>query len=202
MANSRDKVLCIEDHGETAAIIAEELVDRGFEVAIARSGEEGLWAIVTETPDIVLCDILMPGMSGYEVLERLKEFDPRLRRRIPFVFVTGLIDREDELKGRRLGADDYVTKPIDFDRLSFIIKARLADAARLISAPDAQDLNDREIEVLTEVARGQKSREIARRLDVSKRTVDFHVENARSKLGAATRTQVVIKAAAVGLIKP
>jgi len=201
MAKDRDKVLCIEDHGETAALIAEELADRGIEVIVARSGEEGLWTIIKEIPDLVLCDIRMPGMSGYEVLERLNELAPRLRR-IPFVFLTGLGDREDELKGRRLGADDYVTKPIDFDRLFFIIKARLAGVTSSIPAPTAQNLNDREIEVLTEVARGKKSREIARQLRVTKRTVDFHVESARTKLHAETRTEAVIKAAAVGLIKP
>lgn len=201
MANVRDKVLCIEDDGETAAMIAEELTDRGFEVAVAHSGEEGLLAILQKTPDIVLCDVRMPGMSGYEVLDRLKEFAPRLGR-IPFVFVTALIDRDDELNGRRLGADDYVTKPIDFDRLFFIIKSRLAGAARPREAPESQNLSDREIEVLTEVARGKKSREIARQLHLSKRAVDFHVDNARTKLRAETRSEAVIKAAAGGLIKP
>jgi DNA-binding NarL/FixJ family response regulator len=191
------KVLCIEDDGETAAMIAEELVDRGFEVAIAYSGEEGLLTIINETPDVVLCDVRMPGMSGYEVLERLKECAPRVWQ-VPFVFLTGLIDREDELKGRRLGADDYVTKPIDFDRLFFIIKSRLA-ARRPASAP--RNLKEIEIEVLTEVARGKKSREIAHRLHLSKRMVDYHVGNAQTKLRAETRTEAVIKAATAGLIK-
>jgi DNA-binding NarL/FixJ family response regulator len=201
MPNVSDKVLCIEDDGETAAMIAEELADRGFEVEIARSGEEGLLTIIRQTPDLVLCDIRMPSMSGYEVLERLKEFAPRIGR-IPFIFLTGLIEREDELKGRRLGADDYVTKPIDFDRLFFIIKSRLAGATKPRPVPEAQNLNHREIEVLTEVARGKKSREIARQLHLSRRAIDFHVGNARNKLRAETRSEAVIKAVAVGLIKP
>jgi len=201
MATVSDKVLCIEDDGEAAAMIAEELVDRGFEVSIARSGEEGLLAIIKETPDVVLCDVRMPGMSGFEVLERLKEFAPRLRR-IPFLFLTGLLEREDELKGRRLGADDYVTKPIDFDRLFLIIRSRLDGAVRPRPVSKSKDLNERELEVLTQVARGKKSHEIARQLQLSKRTVDFHVDNARTKLRAETRTEAVIKATAVGLIKP
>jgi CheY-like chemotaxis protein len=68
-------------------------------------------------------------MSGYEVLERLNDLAPRLGR-IPFVFLTALADRDNELRARRLGADDYVTKPIDFDMLETIINARLAGVAR------------------------------------------------------------------------
>ena len=201
MANVLGKVLCIEDDGETAAVIAEELIERGFEVNVVRSGEEGLLAILNDGPDVVLCDIRLPGMSGYEVLERLKEFAPRAWR-VPFVFVTGLTGRESELKGRRLGADDYVTKPIDFDRLFFIIRSRLAAATLAAPAPRSQNLNDLEIEIITEVAHGKKSREIARQLHLSKRTVDFHVGKVRSKLRAGTRTEAAIKAATAGLIKP
>jgi DNA-binding NarL/FixJ family response regulator len=121
---------------------------------------------------------------------------------MPFVFLTALTDRDNELEGRRLGADDYVTKPIDFDVLATIINARLAGVARTKLWPERMKLNDREIEVLTWVARGKTSAEIARKLDVVKRTVDFHIDNARLKLGAATRTEAAIKAAAGGLIKP
>jgi DNA-binding NarL/FixJ family response regulator len=199
MAQARRKILCIEDDRETAALIAEELVDHGFDVSTAYSGQEGLLAIMKATPDLVLCDVSMPTMSGFEVLARLNEFAPRLGR-IPFVFLTALADRDNELKGRRLGADDYVTKPIDFERLVFIINARLAGVARTKLQPKPAKLNDREIEVLTLVARGKTSAEIARKLRLSKRTVDFHIDNARIKLRAATRTEAVVKAAHDGLI--
>jgi len=200
MAQARRKILCIDDHRETAALIAEELRDRGFEVEIAHSGQEGLLAIMKATPDLVLCDISMPHMTGLEVLERLKDFAPRLGQ-IPFVFLTALADRDSELKGRRLGADDYVTKPIDFERLVHIINARIDGLARnrLTQIPT---LNDHEIDVLTWVARGKTSAEIALKLRISKRTVDFHIDSARVKLHATTRTEAVYKAAAGGLIKP
>ena len=201
MAPVRRKILCIEDDRETAGLIAEELAERGFEVSVAYSGQEGLLAIMRATPDLILCDISMPTMTGLEVLERLNEIAPRLGR-IPFVFLTALADRDNELKGRRLGADDYVTKPIDFDRLCLIINARIAGVARTKLAPKIPHLNDREIEVLTWVSRGKKSIEIARKLRLSKRTIDFHVDNARIKLRAATRTEAATKALAIGLIKP
>jgi len=202
MTETRRHILCIEDDREAAALIAEELADHGFAVETAHSGQEGLMAIMKVTPDLVLCDISMQAMTGFEVLERLNEFSPKLGK-IPFVFLTALSDRDDQLKGRLLGADDYVTKPIDFERLVLIINARLGNGtARASLLPKFTSLNDRETEVLTMVAHGMTSAEIARQLHLSKRTVDFHVDNARIKLRAETRTEAVLKAAAGGLIKP
>jgi len=201
MAEARKKILCIEDDRETAALIVEELIDRGFEVSVAHDGRTGLAAILKNMPDLVLSDISMPVMSGFELLERLTALEPRFAK-MPFVFLTALTDRDDELKGRQLGADDYVTKPIDFDVLTTIINARLAGVARSELWPKLVQLNDREVETLTWVARGKTSAEIAQILGLTKRTVDFHIDNARTKLGAATRTQAVIKAATGRLIEP
>ena len=195
------KILCIEDDRETAALIVEELEDRDFEVSVAYSGQEGLLTIMKNSPDLVLCDIGMPTMTGFEVLERLTELAPRIGR-IPFVFLTALGDRASELKGRGLGADDYVAKPIDFDRLDLIIQARTTGVARARVPASVSTLNDREVNVLTWVARGKTSAEIARDLQLSKRTVDFHMDNAKLKLRASTRAEAVLKAVAGGLITP
>jgi DNA-binding response OmpR family regulator len=201
MAEGRKTILCIEDDRETAALIAEEMVDRGYDVTVAHDGREGLSAILKTMPDLVLCDISMPVISGFELLERLTALAPRFSK-MPFVFLTALTDRDNELKGRQLGADDYVTKPIDFDVLATIITARLAGVARNELWPKRVALNDREVETLTWVARGKTSAEIAQILGLTKRTVDFHIDNARTKLGAATRTEAVIKAATGRLIEP
>jgi DNA-binding response OmpR family regulator len=201
MAESHKKILCIEDDRETAALIAEELLDRGYEVTVAHDGREGLAAILRTMPDLVLSDISMPVMSGFELLERLIALAPRFSK-MPFVFLTALTDRDNELRGRQLGADDYVTKPIDFELLATIISARLAGVARTGLWPKTVGLNDREVEVLTWVARGKTSAEIGQIIGLTKRTVDFHIDNARGKLGAATRTEAVIKATTGRLIEP
>jgi DNA-binding response OmpR family regulator len=201
MADTHKKILCIEDDRETAALIAEELVDRGYEVTVAYDGREGLAAILRTMPDLVLSDISMPAMSGFELLERLVALAPRFSK-MPFVFLTALTDRDNELRGRQLGADDYVTKPIDFEVLATIIAARLAGVARTGLWPKTVGLNDREVEVLTWVARGKTSAEIAQIIGLTKRTIDFHIDNARGKLGAATRTEAVIKATTGRLIEP
>jgi DNA-binding response OmpR family regulator len=201
MPEAQKHILCIEDDRETAALIAEELVDRGYTVTLAHDGREGLAAILKTMPDLVLSDISMPVMSGFELLERLIELAPRFAK-MPFIFLTALTDRDNELKGRQLGADDFVTKPIDFEMLATIISARLAGVARTGLWPKFPELNDREVEVLTWVARGKTSSEIAQIIGLTKRTIDFHIDNARNKLGAATRTEAVIKAAAGRLIEP
>jgi DNA-binding response OmpR family regulator len=201
IASTRKKILCIEDDRETAALIAEELVERRYDVQLAYDGREGIAAILRSMPDLVLSDISMPVMSGFELLERLTTLAPRFGN-MPFVFLTALTDRDNELKGRQLGADDYVTKPIDFDVLQTIIEARLAGVARNELWPKLVELNDREVETLTWAARGKTSAEIAQILGLSKRTVDFHIDNARAKLGAATRVEAAIKAATGRLIEP
>jgi DNA-binding response OmpR family regulator len=201
MSETRKKILCIEDDRETAALIAEELAERGYDVHVAHDGREGFAAILKVMPDLVLSDISMPVMSGFELLERLTSLAPRFGR-MPFVFLTALTDRDNELKGRQLGADDYVTKPIDFDLLDAKIGARLAGVARNELWPKLIELNDREVETLTWAARGKTSSEIAQILGLSKRTVDFHIDNAREKLGAATRVEAAIKAATGRLIEP
>ena len=91
---------------------------------IAYEGRIGLAAILKRIPDLVLCDVGLPDISGFEVLASVNESVPRIRR-VPFVFLTGRSNRHHELQGRNLGADDYVTKPVDFDILDAIIRARL-----------------------------------------------------------------------------
>jgi DNA-binding response OmpR family regulator len=201
MATARKKILCIEDDRETATQIAKELVDRGFDVNTAHDGLEGFIAIVKDKPDLVLCDVSVPTMSGFEVLEHLSAVEPRLGH-TPLMFLTALADRDNELEGRQLGADDVVTRPIDFDVLATIISARLAGVAHTKLQPKLVQLNDHEIETLTWVARGKTSAAIAQKLGLVKRTVDFHIDNAKIKLGAATRTEAAIKAAGSGLIEP
>jgi DNA-binding NarL/FixJ family response regulator len=201
MSTPSKQILCIEDDAETAALIAEDLRDRGHSVEIATNGHSGLSAILKSNPDLVLCDINMPGMTGFELMERLLILAPQFEA-VPFIFLTARTDRDSELKGRRLGADDYVTKPVDFEILAAIIDARLGKGARNEVWSRHVALNDREMECLTWSARGKTSPEIATILNLSKRTINFHIENACRKLNVSTRTEAVAKAASSRLIDP
>jgi DNA-binding response OmpR family regulator len=193
--------LCVEDDCETAALIAEELGDRGYEVSVAHNGRDALAAILQLSPALVLADVNMPVMSGFDLLKRLTALEPRFVR-MPFVFLTALADHDNELRGWQLGADDYVTKPVDFDVLAAVIASRLKRVARSAVWPSQIDLGTREIETLTWAARGKTFAEIGAILGLSRRTVEFHLENARRKLGVPTRTQALIKAAVGELIEP
>jgi DNA-binding NarL/FixJ family response regulator len=201
MKAARKRILCVEDDDEMASLIAEQLADRGYEVAVAYDGRDGLNSILKNPPQLVLADVSMPVMSGFQLLERLTAMEPRFEN-MPFIFLTALADRDSELRGWHLGADDYVTKPVDFDVLAAQIAARLARVARSEIWPKNIALAKRQVEALTWVARGKTSEEIARILGVSKPTVEFHVNNARIKLGVATRSEAVAKAIAGRLIEP
>jgi CheY-like chemotaxis protein len=126
MADAK-RIQIIEDDREIADLVAEELTDRGYEVRTAYSGQEGCSAIFEAAPDLVLSDLMMPMMSGFEVLDRLAAA-PTFRD-IPFVFLSGQSEREVALRALLAGADDFVVKPVDFDALDRIISTRLALAA-------------------------------------------------------------------------
>lgn len=201
MVEARNKILCIEDDFDTATSLAELLTDRGFDVNVAHDGQEGVGAILRTTPNLVLCHLGEPELSGFELLERLVAFAPRFRH-IPFVFLTTLAVPDGEFNGRRLGVGDYVTRPIDVDWLFTVIAARLAPVPGGKNAPKPLTLSEREAEMLTWAARGKTSAEIAELVGLTKRTIDFHIDNARIKLGAKTRIEAAIKAVSVRLIRP
>ncbi len=152
-----NRILCIEDDPQTAELLTEALKERGYEVDLASDGDAGLATMLPNPPDIVVCDVRMPGLSGFELREKLSAAGPSLAH-IPFVFLTALGDRDSELLGRRLGADDYLTKPIDFEMLDNVIQNLLR--RRLDGSRPQSDyhLTDREREVLAWVGRPQRSR--------------------------------------------
>jgi len=119
------KILCIEDDQEIAALIAEDLSDRGFDVSIVHGGPPALAAIQMEQPDLVLADVATP--AGRELHVRLTALAPALGT-LPFIFLTAPTEEENLINGLTLGTNECVTKPIDFDRLGALIIARLTHA--------------------------------------------------------------------------
>ncbi|MDY0870956.1 EAL domain-containing response regulator [Dongia rigui] len=117
-------ILCAEDEPELREDIVGELRDAGYQVIEAVNGEDALMAITTFMPDIVLCDINMPRMNGLEVLEHVRASETEAAD-VPFIFLTAYGEKSDLIKGRKLGADDYLVKPIDFDLLLATVAARM-----------------------------------------------------------------------------
>jgi len=123
-------ILCVEDEADIRGDIVEELRDAGYATVEAVNGREGMEAIIQHKPDLVLCDITMPEMNGYEMLTALRDNHPELAD-LPFVFLSALADRKDIIAGRQLGADDYVTKPVDFGMLLAMVESRLRQVVRM-----------------------------------------------------------------------
>lgn len=195
--SDRPKILCIEDDPATVELLVEVLEDEGFEPIIAFDGVEGVRKF-SERPELILCDVDMPQMSGFGVLKELRKSASQLRN-VPFLFITAYGSRESHLHARRLGCDDFLTKPLDFELLVEIVRNRLAQSTK--AAPLEFSLTDREVEALTWVAKGKSSNDIAVLMNVSERTVNFHINNVIRKLGVATRVQAAIRCALLGLIE-
>ncbi len=117
-------ILCAEDEPQLLRDIADELRGAGYHVVEARDGAELLACLDRMTPDLLLCDIMMPKLDGYDVLARLRRDFPHLAH-VPLVFLTALSMTDAVIRGKRAGADDYLTKPVNFDLLLSTIEARL-----------------------------------------------------------------------------
>lgn len=123
------RILCIEDEIDLREDLADELREAGHQVFEAADGREGLHLAVKHRPDLILCDMLMPEMNGAEVLTALRADHPEMDD-IGFLFLTALADQRELLSGLNLGADDYLTKPVDYDVLHAVIGSRLQQRSR------------------------------------------------------------------------
>ncbi len=127
MHNEDYTILCVEDEAEYRDSIVEFLKGEGFKVLQAGTGVKGLEKIIYKSPDLVLSDINMPSMTGFELLHELRINHPD-KADTPFIFVTAFGEKDDIIKGRRLGCDDYLIKPVDLEVLLTLIETRLRQA--------------------------------------------------------------------------
>lgn len=123
---SAEKIMVIEDEPDIVEVITYNLSREGFQVLSANDGEEGLDRTRDESPDLVLLDLMLPGLDGVELCRRLKS-EPRTRR-IPIIMVTAKGDESDVVLGLGVGADDYIKKPFSPKELVARVKAVLRRA--------------------------------------------------------------------------
>jgi len=114
------KIMAIDDEVKNLALLEAILTPLGYEVETAQSGKEALARIEASPPDMILLDIMMPDMTGYEVCKRLKAEEST--QIIPIVMITALIDKESKVRGIEAGADDFLTKPVDKIELTARVK--------------------------------------------------------------------------------
>lgn len=146
------KVLLIEDDQTVRENTAEILELSDYDVETAANGELGIQSAIQFQPDIIVCDIMMPKLDGYDVLKALSQH-PKTKR-LPFIFLSAKTDRDDVRKGMNLGADDYLTKPFEEEDLIHAIESRIAKTKILLEREneDAEESNQlQSFEALKEV---------------------------------------------------
>jgi DNA-binding NarL/FixJ family response regulator len=196
-------ILVVEDEPRTRANLVTILEMEGYRVLSAADGRAGLERARLERPDVILCDVMMPGLDGYAVLQALRD-DPATAA-IPFIFLTAKGERVDVRAGMDRGADDYLTKPASATDLLSAVAARLRRERQRPPAdfrPDFSSavplqklgLTPREAEVLLWVAQGKSNLDIATILGTTENTVKKHLQNLFEKLGVDSRNAATVLA--------
>ena len=200
------RLLVVDDEPILLKAVAATLRAEGYDITTARGGADALVAINQTMPDLIVSDIRMPGMDGYE-FARILRSNARTAL-IPIIFLTAKGERRDRIAGFRSGVDAYLTKPFDPDELLAVITGILsrmertgAEIARLMSSVKGEESGDSEFEfdedfteaeqrVARLVADGLSNKEIASELGVSVRTVEGHISNILSKKGWNNRVEI------------
>lgn len=209
-----DRVLVVDDEPEIVALVAYHLAKAGYRVATAASGQDALELARRERPALLVLDLMLPGLSGFDVLEQLRADDAT--RDVAVLMLTARREEVDRIRGLSLGADDYLTKPFSPQELVLRVGAILRrtsqpqangadvlaigpiriDRAALTVAVDGQpiELTPTEYKLLLTLAerrgrvqgRGHLLETVWEAApDIQTRTVDMHVQRLRAKLGAA-----------------
>ena len=184
-------IVLIEDDSAYISIMKAILRPEGFDVRSASNGQSGLDLVRERRPDLILCDVMMPDMDGYSVLDSLKK--EASFTDIPFIFVTGLEGRAELRRGMLAGADDYLSKPFTADELLAAVTVRIRRHEMILAGQGRshfqeehallrQRITKREREVLLMVGKGATSKKIAERLGVALKTVEVHRANLMRKL--------------------
>jgi DNA-binding NarL/FixJ family response regulator len=192
----RHSVLLVDDELLNIKILSDILKD-DYSVVFATGAEEGICRAIESRPDIILLDIMMPGMNGYEVCARLQR-DSRTAN-IPIIFVTALGSPAQEVKGLDTGAIDYVTKPINGDIVKARIRNHLKYKQTVLTSQTPEQQVDHAMESMTErqreifewVKKGKTNWEIAKIIGCSEENVKYHMKNILRILGSYNRTQAV-----------
>src|SRR5439155_18141454 len=184
-----NSILIVDDDSGTRSAIATILADAGYATREADSGADALRAARSEAPALVLLDVNLPGMCGYEVCRLLRD---EFGEQFPIVFVSGArTESFDRVAGLLLGANDYIPKPFAEDELLARVQSLLGHRHSVAARAVASRLTSRELQVLRLLSSGLAPDDIARLMVISPKTVGAHVEHIYTKLGVQTRAQAV-----------
>lgn len=202
------RVLVVDDDTTLRMALTRYLEKRGYLVQSVGSATEALIAVEADPPDLIVSDVMMPEMDGFEFCRRLRE--TRTGQLVPFIFLSGKGEVEARIQGHSMGADDYLMKPFEPLELLAKIEAQLersrrihSEIVRLMQKSDLENstspvlpqpalpLTPAEEKVFWEVVQGLTNKQIGDRLFVSPRTVQTHLSNILNKLELENRSQLV-----------
>ena len=196
------KLLLIDDDPNLILLVKDYLEFRGYQVMTAENGREALEILEQNIPDMIICDVMMPEMDGYSLVNHIRE-EPRTNR-IPVLFLSAKGQSQDRVKGLNEGADVYMVKPFEPEELVAQVESSLNQIKRwqqgrpigldgggpTIHVPHHVELTPTELKVVQLVAKGMANREIAEKLKVSQRTIESHVSNMLNKTSLNNRTEL------------
>lgn len=198
------RLLIVDDEPNLLRAVAACLKAEGYEISTARSGREALLQLAEAVPDLLVSDIRMPGMDGYQLARQLRG-SPRTAL-VPIVFLTAKDETTDRIEGFRAGVDAYLTKPFEPEELIAVVKGILSrverthsQIARLVGSTVVEDasvtfqdeeLTEAEDRVALAVSRGLSNKEIAAELEISVRTVENHISHILDKKGFSNRVEI------------
>lgn len=197
-----ERLLVVDDEPNLLRALAATLRADGYDVTTARSARDALMHVARAVPDLIISDIRMPGMDGYQLARTLRE-SPRTSL-VPVVFLTAKGETQDRIEGFRTGVDAYLTKPFEPDELLAVVRNILnrierthRQIARLVGTKESEtvlirdeELTDAEWRVAEAVARGLSNKEIAAELSISVRTVENHVSHILAKKSFSNRVEI------------
>ena len=196
------RLLVVDDEPHLLRALEALLGGAGFEVMTARSGSEAMVKLAQAVPDLIISDIRMPGINGYELARQLR--DSSRTALVPIVFLTAKGESGDRIEGFRVGVDAYFTKPFIPGELLAAVKNILsrverthAEIARMIGRSDKDDagfydeaLTEAENKIAVSVARGLSNKEIAAEMQISVRTVENHISHILDKKHFSNRVEI------------
>ncbi|MGP1384523.1 MAG: response regulator transcription factor [Thainema sp.] len=206
------KILIVDDDATLRIVLKRHLENRGYFVQSVDSGEKALAQFEADPPDLVVSDVMMPGMDGFEFCRRLRA--TRQGQLVPLIFLSSCTETDDRVQGHQMGGDDYLVKPFEPKELIAKIEAHLervrrthAEILRLMqTAQPAQSstatpapaeitaplpLTPAEEKVFWEVIQGFTNKQIGKHLFISPRTVQTHLSNILNKLELENRSQLI-----------
>lgn len=194
-------VLLVDDNPK---YLNDALPYYGYDVHTATDGVQALKALNAKKFDIILLDVMMPNMNGWDTLKEIRKNIET--KDIPVIMITAVNEEQKMVAGLRNGADDYIIKPFVLPNLLARMEAVLRRTRRNIDLPFASDeiiksLTSREKEVLEMAAKGANNKEIADKLVLSEVTIKSHMNSIFKKLKVTNRTQAVLLAMQMNLIK-